>query len=100
MPGTVTRVAVAVGDRVEHGDVLVVLEAMKMEHTVAAASGGTVTAVHVAAGEQVETGQVLVVVDADGAAEQADAGGAGGGPSTAPTGGPSTAPTGGPGEAR
>ena len=99
MPGTVTRVAVAVGDRVEHGDVLVVLEAMKMEHTVAAASGGTVTAVHVAAGEQVETGQVLVVVDADGAAERADAGGAGGGPGTAPTGGPSTAPTGGPGEA-
>ncbi len=62
MPGGVTRVAVAVGDRVEHGDVLVVLEAMKMEHTVAAATGGTVTAVQVAAGDQVETGQVLVVV--------------------------------------
>ncbi|MGC8462367.1 MAG: biotin carboxylase N-terminal domain-containing protein [Acidimicrobiales bacterium] len=62
MPGGVTRVAVAVGDRVEHGDVLVVLEAMKMEHTVAAATSGTVTAVQVAAGDQVETGQVLVVV--------------------------------------
>jgi propionyl-CoA carboxylase alpha chain len=64
MPGSVARVAVAIGDRVEHGDVLVVLEAMKMEHTVAAAASGTVTAVHVTAGDQVETGQVLVVVDA------------------------------------
>ncbi len=76
MPGSVSRVAVAVGDRVEHGDVLVVLEAMKMEHTVAAAAGGTVAAVHVTAGDQVETGQVLVVVDAgdfgDGAADVAD----------------------------
>ncbi len=67
MPGSVVRVAVAAGDRVEAGQVLVVLEAMKMEHTVAAGGPGTVAEVAVAEGDQVETGRVLVVVEADGA---------------------------------
>jgi biotin carboxyl carrier protein len=67
MPGSVVRVAVAAGDRVEAGQVLVVLEAMKMEHAVAAGGPGTVAEVAVAEGDQVETGRVLVVVEADGA---------------------------------
>ncbi|MGD0882948.1 MAG: biotin carboxylase N-terminal domain-containing protein [Acidimicrobiales bacterium] len=65
MPGNVVRVAVSTGDRVEAGQVLVVLEAMKMEHAVHAGAGGTVVELGVAEGDQVETGRVLVVVEAD-----------------------------------
>jgi biotin carboxyl carrier protein len=63
MPGGVVRVAVAEGDTVESGQLLVVLEAMKMEHAVHAATAGTVASVEVAEGDQVETGRILVVVD-------------------------------------
>ena len=63
MPGGVVRVAVAEGDAVTAGQLLVVLEAMKMEHAVNASSAGVVTSVTVAEGDQVETGRVLVVVD-------------------------------------
>jgi len=65
MPGSVVRVLVVPGDRVESGQVLVVLEAMKMEHAVHAGATGTVAEVDVAEGDQVETGRVLVVVEAD-----------------------------------
>ena len=57
MPGGVVRVAVAVGDTVASGQLLVVLEAMKMEHAVHASSGGTVAEVTVSEGDQVETGR-------------------------------------------
>ena len=57
------QVAVVAGQRVVAGDVLVVLEAMKMEHTVRAPFDGTVTDVRVGLGEQVDTGAVLVVVE-------------------------------------
>ena len=63
MPGGVVRVAVSTGDAVQAGQLLVVLEAMKMEHAVHATSTGTVTEVTVAEGDQVETGRVLVVVE-------------------------------------
>ena len=63
MPGNVVRVAVAVGDPVEPGQVLVVLEAMKMEHAVHAGAAGTVAEVDVSEGDQVETGRTLVVVE-------------------------------------
>jgi propionyl-CoA carboxylase alpha chain len=62
MPGTVTRVLAATGDAVTAGAALVVLEAMKMEHTVAAPVDGVVAQLHVAPGDQVETRQVLAVV--------------------------------------
>ena len=62
MPGGVVRVAVAVGDVVEAGQLVVMLEAMKMEHAVHAPSPGTVQEVNVSVGDQVETGRVLVVV--------------------------------------
>jgi propionyl-CoA carboxylase alpha chain len=65
MPGNVVRVAVATGDRVEADQLLVVLEAMKMEHAVHASAAGTVAEVDVAEGDQVETGRVLVVVEPD-----------------------------------
>ncbi len=62
MPGTVTRVAVSDGETVEAGQVLLVLEAMKMEHPVVAPAAGTVSGLSVQPGDQVATGQVLAVV--------------------------------------
>jgi acetyl/propionyl-CoA carboxylase alpha subunit len=63
MPGSVVRVLVEPGAAVAKGQPLVVLEAMKMEHTVASPADCTVTEVQVAAGQQVDAGAVLVVVD-------------------------------------
>ncbi|MET7278707.1 biotin carboxylase N-terminal domain-containing protein [Kribbella sp. NPDC005582] len=62
MPGTVTRVGVAVGDVVKQGQPLVWLEAMKMEHTIVAPADGVVGELKVEAGQQVEVGAVLAVV--------------------------------------
>jgi acetyl/propionyl-CoA carboxylase alpha subunit len=62
MPGTVVRVAAEKGQTVTAGDVLVVLEAMKMEHSVRAPLDGTVDDVLVLPGQQVDDGAVLVVV--------------------------------------
>ncbi len=62
MPGTVLEVRVAVGDRVRTGQPLVVVEAMKMEHVVAAPTDGTVTGLPAAAGAQVALGAVLATV--------------------------------------
>ena len=62
MPGTAVRVAAIVGARVAAGDPLVVLEAMKMEHTIRAPAGAVVAAVKVKVGDQVNTGEVLVVL--------------------------------------
>ena len=62
MQGTVVAVSVAVGDEVEAGQALCVLEAMKMENNVTAERSGTVTEVHVAPGDTVSAGDVLVVV--------------------------------------
>ncbi len=63
MPGVVRRVAVAVGDSVSAGDLLIVLEAMKMEHNVLAPADGTVSVLRAVAGEQVEAGRVLAVIE-------------------------------------
>jgi propionyl-CoA carboxylase alpha chain len=62
MPGSVVRVDAQVGAEVAAGDVLVVLEAMKMEHAVRAGAAGTVTEVQVSAGDQVDAGALLAVV--------------------------------------
>ncbi|HEX7659066.1 MAG TPA: biotin carboxylase N-terminal domain-containing protein [Pseudonocardiaceae bacterium] len=63
MPGTVVSVGVSPGERVAQGAAVVVLEAMKMEHTVRAPADGVVSAVDVAVGQQVDTGTVLAVID-------------------------------------
>jgi biotin carboxyl carrier protein len=63
IPGKVIAVKVALGDEVEPGQPLVVLEAMKMENELAADQAGRVTAVHVEAGSTVETGHVLVEIE-------------------------------------
>lgn len=65
MPGIVRRVAVGVGDQVRVGAEMVVLEAMKMEHTVLAPVAGTVRALPVVEGRSVDAGTTLVVMDAD-----------------------------------
>ncbi|MEU5164462.1 biotin carboxylase N-terminal domain-containing protein [Streptomyces sp. NPDC020875] len=62
MPGTVTVVKVAVGDEVAAGQSLLVVEAMKMEHTISAPHAGTVTELDVAPGTTVAMDQLLAVV--------------------------------------
>ena len=64
MPGTVVSVPAAVGDVVEAGQPVLVLEAMKMQHTVAAPHAGVVSALSVSTGVQVAAGEVLAVVEA------------------------------------
>jgi propionyl-CoA carboxylase alpha chain len=62
MPGTVVRLAAAVGDEVTAGQPLLWLEAMKMEHLIAAPAAGIVAELPVTAGQQVEVGTTLAVV--------------------------------------
>lgn len=62
MPGNIWEVKVAVGDTVSEGDVLIVLEAMKMENEIVAPISGKVVGVQVAKGAAVNSGDVLVVV--------------------------------------
>ena len=62
MPGTILKVNVAAGQSVKEGDLLVILEAMKMENEIFAPKGGTVTQVLVEKGAAVNTGDVLVVI--------------------------------------
>ncbi|OKH68166.1 acetyl-CoA carboxylase subunit alpha [Mycobacterium sp. SWH-M1] len=63
MPGSVLRVGAAVGDTVTAGQPLVWLEAMKMEHTIAAPADGVLAELNVTAGTQVEVGAILARVD-------------------------------------
>ena len=62
MPGTVLEVKVSVGARVKAGDVMFILEAMKMENEVAAPVDGTVKQILTAKGSAVETDAVLAVI--------------------------------------
>ncbi len=64
MHGLVRRLAVAAGAEVAKGDLLLVLEAMKMEHSLRAPHDGTVTALNVAEGDQVADGDLLLVLEA------------------------------------
>jgi acetyl-CoA/propionyl-CoA carboxylase biotin carboxyl carrier protein len=71
MQGTVLRVEVAEGDQVSAGQVVCLVEAMKMENEIAADRGGLVTELSVAVGDAVANGQVLCVIvppDGEGAA--------------------------------
>jgi propionyl-CoA carboxylase alpha chain len=65
MPGVVGRVVVTVGQRVARDDLLLTLEAMKLEHAVRAPEAGTVTDLPVPPGGQVEAGAVLAIVTPD-----------------------------------
>ncbi len=63
MPGTVVKVRVREGETVDAGQPLLVLEAMKMEHTIVAPHGGTVTRLYCAAGDSVPAGAILAEVE-------------------------------------
>lgn len=63
MPGKVLATEVTAGETVREGQLLVILEAMKMEHRIIAPVDGTVTEVNVSEGEQVDNGQILIVLD-------------------------------------
>jgi acetyl-CoA/propionyl-CoA carboxylase biotin carboxyl carrier protein len=63
MPGKIIRVLVDQGDQVAEGDVICILEAMKMENELKAPKDGTVKALHIQAGQDVEMGAVLAEIE-------------------------------------
>ncbi len=62
MPGTILDIKVNVGDSVSNGNVLLILEAMKMENEIMAPADGKVVSVNVAKGASVNAGDVLIVL--------------------------------------
>lgn len=62
MPGKILSLKVNVGDTVNNGDLVLLLEAMKMENEVFATAGGKVTEIRVKSGDSVNTGDVLLVI--------------------------------------
>jgi propionyl-CoA carboxylase alpha chain len=65
MPGAIIDVRVTLGQHVDVGETLVVMEAMKMEHVISAPTTGTVTAIFVTTGQQVDNGAVLLTLEDD-----------------------------------
>lgn len=63
MPGTILDVKASVGASVNEGDVLCILEAMKMENDIVAPSAGTIASINVNKGDSVEAGQVLITLN-------------------------------------
>jgi biotin carboxyl carrier protein len=62
MPGTVLDIKVAVGDTVADGQVLMILEAMKMENEIMAPAAGTISSITVNKGASVNSGDVMIVI--------------------------------------
>lgn len=63
MPGTILDIKVAVGSAVSNGQVLCVLEAMKMENDIVSPQDGTVASINVNKGDSVEAGQVIITLN-------------------------------------
>ena len=63
IPGVIESIAKPVGAKVQQGETLMILEAMKMRNRVKAHQGGCIKAIHVAAGEKVTKGQVLIEIE-------------------------------------
>lgn len=63
MPGKIVDVKCAAGDSVKQGDVVLVLEAMKMENEICAPQDGTIAGIEVSVGDQVEGGSLLASMD-------------------------------------
>ena len=62
MPGTILKILVSKGDKVEAGQPLIILEAMKMENNINASASGTVASIEVSPGQTVDTGQLLLTI--------------------------------------
>jgi len=62
MPGKIVKLVAAEGQAVKAGDVLLILEAMKMQNEITAPAAGTVKAFNVAAGQSVKPGETLVII--------------------------------------
>ena len=63
MPGKVVDLKVKKGSKVKSGETLVILEAMKMEHSIKASEDGVISDIFIKENDQVENGAVLMVVD-------------------------------------
>ena len=63
MPGIIRSIGVSVGDQVKEGDILCLLEAMKMENPIVAPIGGRITEIDVSDGQAVKRGQTLFVIE-------------------------------------
>jgi biotin carboxyl carrier protein len=63
MPGIIKSVDVAVGDKVNEGDTLCILEAMKMENPIVAPASGKISEVNVSSGQSVKRGDMLIVIE-------------------------------------
>jgi biotin carboxyl carrier protein len=63
MPGKIINVKVNVGQAIKKGEVVLILEAMKMENEIVASQDGTIASVDVAAGQSVEAGDILVTLN-------------------------------------
>lgn len=64
MPGTVTKLVAKVGQTVQKGDVIVMLEAMKMQNEIGSPAAGVLKSLNVAQGDSVKPGQILAVISA------------------------------------
>ena len=65
MPGKVVEIRVKMGDSIKEGDLLLVIEAMKMENEIRAGNNGKIRKVHVKEGQSVETGTCLLSIETD-----------------------------------
>ena len=65
MPGKILELLCNIGDQVETGQTLIVMEAMKMEHRIAANVSGTIAAIHHDVGEQVDAGATLIDIESE-----------------------------------
>jgi biotin carboxyl carrier protein len=63
MPGTIVDLRVKAGDSIKRGDILLILEAMKMENEILAPEDGTVATVNVSKGDSVNSGDLLVSIN-------------------------------------
>ena len=63
MKGTIVKIQVAEGDKVEAGDILVVLEAMKMENNIASDVNGTIAEITIEEGDSVGAGDIIILID-------------------------------------
>jgi biotin carboxyl carrier protein len=64
MPGQVIKIVIEIGQQVKKGDILLILEAMKMEHRIKAPYDGIITALHYQVGQTVEAGVTLLELQA------------------------------------